>query len=88
MTVKSTVKSALQDVDGQTSSNRMFLFLTMMFILITSTYIAFSTGAIPDVSDSWIYIIGIFSGAALGGKATNAVKTYKSKPVDDSEDMH
>jgi hypothetical protein len=81
--MKDFIKSTLSDVNGEISSNRVFLALVVVFILATSSYITVTTGAIPDISESWIYLVGIFAGAALGGKATEAAKSFKSNPDED-----
>ena len=74
--MKDFLKSALSDVNGQVSSNRLLATLIILFLLITSSVVAVTTWAIPEVSQSWVYLIGIFVGGALGGKATEAIKTF------------
>lgn len=83
--MKEFLKSALSDVNGDVSSNRVFLGLIVLFILGTSLYITIVKQAIPDISESWIYLVGIFASAALGGKATDAVKNFKKDNTNENQ---
>lgn len=77
--MKNFFKSLLSQ-NGKISSNRFFSMLTLAYILLASIFLTVSTGAIPPIDDSWIYILGIFIGGSLGGKATDA---YKGKTTEE-----
>lgn len=85
--MKEFFKSMFTDgASGGISSNRVFLACILGFILIASTYMVISTGTIPDISDSWVYLVGVFAGAAWGGKAAAAYKAkFENKETEETE---
>ena len=72
------IKSVISNDNGVGSSNRMALIFIVIALVTWTSYVVFTTGSIPDIADSWIYIIGIFVGGTATGKATDAYKKSKS----------
>lgn len=64
---------------GKVSSNRVCLFLIVCAVLLWSSFVVATTGAIPDLGSSWQALIAIFVGGALGGKATEAYTAVKGE---------
>lgn len=63
--------------DGTPSSNRFFLFIVLVMLILWSNLIVCKTGIIPEIPQTWVYIIGIFSGVVLGTKITTGVVAVK-----------
>ena len=78
--MKDFIYSVLSNSDGSGSSNRVCLMLVLLFILGSATFITIQTGAIPDVSQAWIYLVGIFVGGTTASKGVDAFKTNTEQP--------
>ena len=63
--------------DGTPSSNRFFLGIILLMLLLWSNLIVCKTLTIPEIPQTWVYVIGIFSSVVLGTKITTGVETVK-----------
>jgi hypothetical protein len=80
------IKSVASNDNGVGSSNRISLMVIVAALIIWSTVVVWRTGAIPEISESWIYLVGIFVGGTATGKATDAYGKKKAKPEEPKEE--
>lgn len=81
------LRQILSTESGQGSSNRACLVVTVASLVCWASLIAWRTGAIPEIPDSWIYVIGIFVSGSFAAKANDTYKTVKTPPpIQESSD--
>lgn len=81
------IKSMLSNDNGVVSSNRVAMVLVLVMLLGWSTLSVYQTGTIPDLSEGWLTLIGILVGGTSLGKATDAVKTFKEKKSETTDEI-
>lgn len=75
------IKSIISDETGSGSSNRTAMMAIILMILVWTTYIVYLTKAVPDISDSWLTLVGIFVTGGATGKVVDAYKIVKAPKV-------
>lgn len=71
------IKGVLSGRGGQGSTQRVCLLATIVLMLAWSTRIVMLKTAIPEIPDTWVWLIGVFVAGITGGKGVDAYKTVK-----------
>jgi hypothetical protein len=66
--------------DGAPSSNRVFLAAILVVLIIWGNLIVVRTGSIPAIPETWLYLVGIFSGVVAFTKGAAAYQAGKGAP--------
>jgi hypothetical protein len=66
---------------GQASTQRVCLLLIVVAMVAWTSSIVIKSAAIPNIPDTWVWLIGVFVAGVSGGKAIDAYKTVKTTPA-------
>jgi hypothetical protein len=73
----SFISQMLSGDTGQASTQRVCLILTIVALVAWSSDIVIKTTAIPNIPDTWVWLIGVLVAGVSGGKAIDAYKVVK-----------
>lgn len=68
-----------EEQPGKVSSHRIFLAVLIGFLMTWSSLIVEATKKIPEIPESWVFIILIFAGGVSASKGINAWQTMKGQ---------
>lgn len=71
------IKGVLSGRGGQGSTQRVCLFATIFLMLAWSTRIVILKAIIPEIPDTWVWLISVLVAGITGAKGVDAYRSAK-----------
>lgn len=73
------IATIFEEKPGKVSSHRIFLAVLLGFLVRWASLIVESTEKIPEIPESWVFIVLIFAGGVSAGKGISAWQEMKGQ---------